>query len=245
MFIEEDGLRLHLELDRPRGECPLLVLVHGFTGHMEERHILAAAASARRAGFAVLRAELYGHGQSGGEFRNHTLYKWLTNLLTIVDYARGLDFARGVWLCGHSQGGLAVMLAAAMERDVIRGVLPLSPACCIPEDARRGELLGMRFDPERVPDELTLPDGRKLGGNYVRVAQTIDVEAAIRGYAGPVLLVHGDADETIPFGSGAAAARAYADCTLVRIRGDTHCYDNHLEEMAAAVEGWLTEQRRR
>ena len=244
MFIGEDGLRLHLELERPQGACPLLILVHGFTGHMEERHILAVAAAARRARCAVLRAELYGHGQSGGAFRDHTLYRWLTNLLTVVDWARGQDFVRGIWLCGHSQGGLAVMLAAAMERDRIRGILPLSPACCIPEDARRGVFLGQRFDPERIPDELTLPDGQKLGGNYLRVAQAIDAETAIRRYDGPVLLVHGDADETIPFGSGAAAARAYADCTFVPIGGDTHCYDHHLDEVCAAVEGWLTEQRR-
>ena len=247
MYIQEDGIRLHIKLDRPAGveKGPLVIVIHGFTGHMEERHIVAMSRMMNGIGFSTLRVDMYGHGSSDGEFRKHTLYKWLTNALTVIDYARKLDFVTDLYLCGHSQGGLTVMLAAAMAGDLIRGVIPLSPACMIPEGARRGELLGQPFDPDHVPDALISWDGRTLDGNYIRVAQTIRVEEAIDRYAGPVLLVHGDADEAVPFRYGREAAARYRNCRFVPIPGDTHCYDHHLDQAVSAVRDWLLEQVRR
>ena len=244
MYIQDDGIRLNAALEMPEGwqpgqKCPLVVVIHGFTGHIEEPHILAVSRAMNAVGFATLRADMYGHGHSDGEFRKHTLYKWLTNALTVIDYARGLDFATGLFLCGHSQGGLLVMLAAAMKRDVVKGLIALSPACMIPEIARQGELLGERFDPDHIPEVLHGWNGLELDGNYARVAQTIRVEEAIDRYPGPVLVVHGDEDEAVPVDYGVRAAKAYAHGKLALIPGDDHCYGLHLDQVVAEVQDWL------
>jgi pimeloyl-ACP methyl ester carboxylesterase len=244
MYIQDDGLRLNAALEMPEGwqpgqKCPLVIVIHGFTGHIEEPHILAVSRAMNAVGFATLRADMYGHGHSDGEFKKHTLYKWLTNALTVIDYARGLDFATSLFLCGHSQGGLLVMLAAAMKRDVVKGLIALSPACMIPEIARQGELLGERFDPDHIPEVLHGWNGLELDGNYARVAQTIHVEEAIDRYPGPVLVVHGDEDEAVPVAYGVRAAQAYANGKLALIPGDDHCYNRHLDQVLAAVQEWL------
>ena len=244
MYIQDDGIRLNAALEMPEGwqpgqKCPLVVVIHGFTGHIEEPHILAVSRAMNAVGFATLRADMYGHGHSDGEFKKHTLYKWLTNALTVIDYARGLDFATSLFLCGHSQGGLLVMLAAAMKRDVVRGLIALSPACMIPEIARQGELLGERFDPDHIPEVLHGWNGLELDGNYARVAQTIRVEEAIDRYPGPVLVVHGDEDEAVPVAYGVRGAQAYANGKLALIPGDDHCYNRHLDQVTAAVQEWL------
>ena len=244
MYIQDDGIRLNAKLDMPSGwqpgqKCPLVVVIHGFTGHIEEAHIVAVSKGINDVGFATLRADMYGHGHSDGEFRKHTLYKWLTNALTVIDYARSLDFVTDLYLCGHSQGGLLVMLAAAMKHDVVKGLIPLSPACMIPEIARSGELLGERFDPDRIPEVLHGWDGLELDGNYARVAQMRHVEDAIDRYTGPVLLVHGDADEAVPVEYGVRAAGRYANCKLALIPDDDHCYGLHLDRVVAEVQDWL------
>ena len=244
-YIMDDGVRLHIKTDLPQGfagRCPLVIVIHGFTGHMEERHITAVSAMLNEIGYATLRIDMYGHGNSGGEFRNHTLFKWMTNALTVIDYACTLDFATDIYLCGHSQGGLTVMLAAALKNDVIKGIIPMSPGIVIPECARKGNVLGVEFDPDHVPEEIRSPKGWVLGGNHIRVAQMIHVEDAIDRYPGPVLITHGDADDTIPFQCSVDAAKRYRNASLKIIHGDTHCYDYHLEEAVEAVRTWMMEQ---
>ena len=242
MYIIDDGIKLNAKLDMPDDDSkryPLCLIFHGFTGHIEEDHIVAVARSMNEIGIATLRLDLYGHGNSDGEFRDHTLYKWLNNILAVVDYAKKLDFVSELFLCGHSQGGLAVTLAAAMERDVIRALIPLSPAYSIIQGAKEGELLGKNFDPEHIPDELISWDGRKLSGNYIRVAQSIDLESAIKKYKGRVLIVHGDADETVPVQFAKDAANKFEICRLVLIEGADHCYENYLEELEDAVADFM------
>lgn len=241
-FIDSDGVQLHAKLDRPEGaeQCPLVIVFHGFTGHMEERHIVAVSQAMNQAGFATLRVELYGHGKSGGKFEDHTLYKWVTGALDVADYAKSLDFVTDLYLCGHSQGGLLTMLVGGMKRDDFKAIIPLSPAWMIPDGARAGNLLGRDFDPDHIPDFLE-SWGIRLNGNYVRVAQTIHVEDEIARYPGPVLIVQGDADEAVPLAYAKKAAELYADAKLVVIPGDTHCFDHHLEAMTRAVTAFLDE----
>lgn len=243
MFITDDGIRLNAVLDMPAEhaeKCPLVIVIHGFTGHSEERHILAVSRTMNEIGYATLRVDLYGHGKSEGTFHDHTLLKWMTNAMTVIDYARTLPFVTDLYLCGHSQGGLTVMLAAGMKHEVISGLIPLSPATMIPEMARKGELLGICFDPDRIPEELVSEaDGWTLSGNYLRAAQMIHVEDAIARYHGPVLLVHSDTDEAVPVSCSIEAAQAYDNAKLVITHGDTHCYDDHLDEVLDAVRSWL------
>ena len=242
MYIYDDKIRLQATLDMPAGNaecCPLVIVIHGFTGYSEEPHIEGVSRTMNELGYATLRVDMYGHGKSDGTFHDHTLMKWISNAITVIDYARSLPFVTDLYLCGHSQGGLLVMLAAALKHEYIRGLIPLAPATMIPEMARRGELMGVSFDPDHIPEEMTESGGRTLSGNYIRIAQMIHVEEAIARYDGPVLLIHSDTDEAVPFRCSEEAAKAYHNARLVMIPNDTHCYDYHLDQVLAAIREWM------
>lgn len=243
-FIPSDGIKLHVKLEKPQNteKCPLAIVIHGFTGHMEERHIVEVSQAMNEMGIATLRVEMYGHGKSEGRFEDHTLYKWVTGALAVVDYAKTLEFVDSLYLCGHSQGGLLTMLVAGMKRDDFKAIIPLAPAWMIPDGARQGNLVGQSFDPEHIPDIIEF-GGLKLNGNYIRVAQTIHVEDEIQRYTGPVLIVQGDADEAVPLQYARRAAELYANAKLVIVPGDTHCYDYHLEMVTGAVRDFLAEHK--
>ena len=241
-FINHDGIRLHAKLEFPEvttDQFPLMIIVHGFTGHMEENHIIAAANVATELGMAALRVEMYGHGKSDGRFEDHNLLKWLDELLAVVDYAAALPFVTDLYLCGHSQGGLATILVGAMKRDVLKAIIPLAPAIVIRDGARTGSMLGCSFNPEDIPAQVEFPDGKVLGGNYLRVAQLLPVEEAIRKFKKPVLLVHADTDESVPVFYSKKAASLYENATLRIITNDDHCFNNKLDEMVAAMKDFL------
>ena len=124
-YIDHDGIPLHAKLDFPEGmeeggKCPLVVVEHGFTGHMEEPHIIGISQAINKAGFATFRIETYGHGMSGGTFRSHTIFKWVSEMLTVIEYASKLDFVTNLYLTGHSQGGLTTVLVGGMNADRLK-----------------------------------------------------------------------------------------------------------------------------
>ena len=57
-----------------------------------------------------------------------------------------------------------------------------------------------------------------------------------------MLLVHGTADETIPWQHTERAARRYRDASVVLVEDDTHCYDRHLDRVTRAVYDWIKEK---
>ena len=249
MKLKIDGHTLDAVLNKPSQgaenqseagkKSPILIIIHGFTGEKNEPHLIAVDKVARELGFVTLRVDMYGHGASEGQFCDHTLYKWVTDLVEIIDYVASLDFVGDIFLCGHSQGALCAMMTAGIKHDMIRALLPLSPAWTIPENARKGDLLGIRFDPDDIPDRICLWDDYCIGSNYLRIAQTIYVEPMIEKYTGPVFIAHGEKDATIPVEKSHELSKKYGDCTLVTIPGDTHCFDFHTDLMATALHDWL------
>lgn len=240
MFIYDDGIKLSavLEIPEEHDGHRLVILLHGFTSTKDRPHNIRTAAAMRDAGFATLRIDLYGHGESGGAFRNHTLFKWVSNAMAVIHWAleQGYD---DLYLSGHSQGGLVAALVAGMESDRIRGLILRAPAFMIPQGARDGHLLGGSFDPDHIPDEMDVIKGLKLSGDYLRVAQTIHVEDAVDRFKGPVLILHGDKDDTVPLEDSKKFAKRYACCELVILDGETHHFDHNPDQMESIIWRWM------
>lgn len=245
-YIDDNGIKLHAKLAMPEGfrdgdKCGLCILIHGLTGHMEERHIIAVSDLMNEMGLASLRVEMYGHGQSGGKFEDHDLLKWLSNASAVTDYAKSLDFVTDLYVCGHSQGGLTAILLAGMRPDDFKALIPLSAAVMVPDGARNGILLGHSFDPHHVPDEFYLSPVHKLKGGYVRAAQLIDLNWAVSNYTGPVLIIHGDKDEAVPVNYSEELDEIYENSEMWIISGDDHCYDHHLDLVLDTIKDFMLE----
>ena len=147
--------------------------------------------------------------------------------MRVIDYALSLPFCKDVIVSGHSQGGLTTVLAAGLMSDKVKAAMPMSPALNIWDGARKGKLFGFRFDPDHVPAEA--PTGNGVNGNYLRAAAMLPVKEAVARFKKPVLVVHGTADDGVPFKWGQWLKERYEDARLVPIEGDDHCYNMHLD----------------
>ena len=244
MIIQDDGIELSAVLEEPEEYegRRLVILLHGFTSAKDRPHTVRAAAAMRDAGFATLRFDLYGHGESGGDFRNHTLFKWISNTMAVIRWALGQGYDE-LYLSGHSQGGLVAALVAGMEQDRVRGLILRAPAFMIPQGAREGALLGRSFDPDHIPEEIDVIKGLRLSGDYVRVAQTIHAEDAADRFKGPVLILHGDEDDMVPLADSEKYSRCYARCDLMVLNGETHHFDRNPERMENLIREWMEKQQ--
>ncbi len=129
-IVTQSGLMLAGILHTPNtSNNPLVILLHGFTGWKEEKHIETLAEDLAAHGIAALRFDAPGSGESEGTFEHdYTMSNYIAAVADVLQYAKnipGIDSSQiGLW--GHSMGGF-VALASAVKYPDIRAV-----CCCQP-----------------------------------------------------------------------------------------------------------------
>lgn len=114
---------------------PGLVWLGGFKSDMAGSKALALDAWAEEHGRACLRFDYSGHGESGGDFKDGTIGRWLEESLAVY-----LGFARGPQvLIGSSMGGWLALLLAARLRELkesapLAGMVLIAPAVDFTEE---------------------------------------------------------------------------------------------------------------
>lgn len=68
------------------------------------------------------------------------------------------------------------------------------------------------------------------------------MEEAIDAFPGPVLLLHGEADDVVPLRYVSEAAERYRNGKLELISGETHHFDQAPERMKTIIRNWLEQQ---
>ena len=162
-----------------------------------------------------------GSGKSSGSSLGMSVLTEKVDLLNVLDYVKGLDFVNSnhITLAGCSQGGLVSALAAAEREDEVERLVLYYPALCIPDDARRGQMINAKFDPDHVPDQFRALFV-KLSSRYVLDVIGMDPYREICGFQKPVLIVHGTKDKLVDIGYSRRASQGYPNCRLVEIKGD-------------------------
>jgi pimeloyl-ACP methyl ester carboxylesterase len=122
LTIESPAPRRTIAVRVREGKGPGLVWLGGFKSDMKGTKAEALDRWAAEAGRACLRFDYSGHGESGGEFRDGTIGRWLEESLAVYT-----QFAKGPQvLIGSSMGGWLALLLAARLRE-LKGLAPHAP----------------------------------------------------------------------------------------------------------------------
>ncbi|MET3613795.1 pimeloyl-ACP methyl ester carboxylesterase [Rhizobium aquaticum] len=107
---------------------PLLVWLGGYRSDMKGTKALELEGFAHDKGLACLRLDYSGHGESGGEFRDGSISRWLEEALAVIAHTA---FQRLI-LVGSSMGGWIALRAVAELRKAktagVEGMVLIAPA---------------------------------------------------------------------------------------------------------------------
>jgi len=198
---------------RPQGtDLPIAIVCHGFMANQGSVRRYARALA--KLGYAAFCFDFSGgclfRGKSDGETTDMSVLTEVSDLETVIQYAAGLPHTNSdrILLMGCSQGGFVSALTAAKLDPAISKLILFYPALCIPDDARAGQMMFARFDPEHVPAQFRC-GLMKLGARYVTDVIDMDPYQEIARYSGDVLIVHGDSDPVVSIDYSSRANRVY------------------------------------
>jgi pimeloyl-ACP methyl ester carboxylesterase len=117
-----DGAKLAWR--RIEGSGPTVVWLGGFRSDMAGTKAQALADWAQASGRAYLRFDYFGHGESGGDFREGTITRWRADALAVLDELIEGDAV----LVGSSMGGWIACLVAMVRSERVRAMVLVAPA---------------------------------------------------------------------------------------------------------------------
>jgi pimeloyl-ACP methyl ester carboxylesterase len=207
-FIEvgREGAMRRIAVCARAGAAPGLFWLGGFNSDMKGTKALALDAWAAEHGRACVRFDYSGHGESGGEFVDGTIGRWLEDSLAVFE-----QFCRGSQVViGSSMGGwMAVLLAREVARRATNaslvGLVLIAPAPDFteelmwkgfsPEVRHEIESRGVWMRPSEYGDGSPYPITRALieeGRNHLVLGSSIEVGC-------PVRILQGTQDPDVPW----------------------------------------------
>ncbi|MEQ8294726.1 MAG: alpha/beta hydrolase [Roseovarius sp.] len=249
-LVHPDGTRIFYRSWRPAaGARAVVVICHGFNSHGGQYAGPAEALAA--AGFHVYALDLRGRGRSDGpRFRVGSIADYVADLRAVIDLARSRDPGLGVFLLGHSAGGVVATTYALDHGASLAGLVCESFAFRVPAPKAVLALikgLGRLFpalpvltlktrDFTRDRTALGRLNADPMTRDETQPAET--VAAMVRGNGRlarefgritlPLLILHGTRDKvTLPAGSEAFARAAGSGDKTLKL------YDGHYHDLLA------------
>jgi len=178
---------------------PAVVVCHGFMGDRigPNRLFVRLARTLTERGFAVLRFDYAGCGESTGDYGSQELRSFVHQTRLMLDYILDFDFVdpSKVTLIGHGLGSAIAMLTAAEDHRVSSLVL-WAPSGHPAQEISNS--IGKDHYEELITKGQTSVNGFALQQPFFSSLSAVQLYQEARRFSGDVLLVHGTADEVSP-----------------------------------------------
>lgn len=211
--FDVDGAKVVGTLEVPDGEpAPVVLLLHGFTGSRDELPVAntdegvfsRTARQLAEAGFASLRIDFRGSGESGMAWADTTFSGQIADAMEAIDWLGEQSTVDGSRLAvlGWSQGGLVASHAAQQHPEVDTLMLwaPVVHPLHTYEALLGAETVATAL--AASPDEeiiATLPWGAEtvLKAKFYQEMAVTSPIAALAGFDGPVKVIVGSNDTVV------------------------------------------------
>ena len=188
-------------------ECipaPTIIFCHGFTGNRIEAHRLFvyAARELCKRGFAALRFDFRGSGESEGSFQSMTISREISDLEAALSwlYEREEVLKDKIGVTGLSLGGVVAILTAARD-ERIRALCTWSTPAEFRALQNAAKIVFGEIEIEKLVAKsyIDLPSGDRIGREFLIDAPKHNIlESVVKISPRPLLIIHGTMDPYIP-----------------------------------------------
>ncbi len=246
-YFHSGGYKLAYHLKEPaagatEGEMPGLILCHGFPiGPLDARRSAGTFPQlidrvAYEIGYPAMTFTFRGCGSSTGDF---SLQGWVDDLRSAIDFLRRETGVRKVVLVGTNTGGSIAICVAADDPRVVAAAL-LSPRADFDD---WGEHPRRFLDHAREIGAVRTPGFPTSMDEWTRAFRRFrPVVAAQRFAPRPMLVMHGEDDDSVPTSDARQLAQAHGEAELALFPGAGHRL-RHDPRAVAVLLGWLDRVR--
>lgn len=235
-FCNSKGDKLCGILSNPNNNSdkPIVILCHGFTVSKDSSSNIKLEEIMNKEGIATLKIDLFAHGESEGNFEEITVSEAVDDIMQAVNYVQQQGFER-IGLVGESFSGIASTIVAS-KIDTLSLLVLISPVSDYEEvwKWRRSDD-EMELWKQNGHDFYTNSRGerRKLNYSFVEDFRNYDAYELAKNIKIPTLIVHGDADKTVPLEQSKKIAAIIPHCALEIIKDADHTYSDgeHFNKM--------------
>lgn len=225
-----------------REPMPGLILCHGFPiGPLDARQSAGTFPelvdrAANELGCVAMTFTFRGCGTSEGNF---SLQGWVDDLRSAIDHLIAEARPSGVWLVGTSTGG-SIAACVGADDPRIRGAALLSARADFDDWAAQPRRLLDHARDVGAVQSTNFPASFEEWAREFRRFRPVD--AARRFAPRPMLVMHGDDDDSVPAHDSRALAAAHGSAELRVLNGAGHRL-RHDPRAVAILLGWLDRQR--
>lgn len=235
-----------------QNRVPLIIICHGFVGSRigVDRLFVRTGRELAAKGYAVIRFDYAGCGESSGEYGEQSLESMINQTRAVIDYAMNcidVDPSR-VTLLGHSLGGAVAVLTAVRDKRVqnlimwsavgypFNDIVKITGRSTYDEAVQQGkaDYLGYKFTPVY----------------FDSLAQYQPFQEAVK-FNGNVFVVHGTSDDIIPVDYAFLYQKVFwmrseGRCDKEIIFQGDHTFSSGKErdQLITSTLQWLTNQER-
>ncbi|MCZ6623879.1 MAG: alpha/beta fold hydrolase [Deltaproteobacteria bacterium] len=195
-FPNGRGQTLKGVLHHPAGsESPAaVILCHGMESNKESGKLVSLSRMLTERGILALRFDFAYAGESSGKFEEITYSGEVEDLQAAFKFMLRYQI-RKIAILGSSMGGTVALLFAAKEKRVTTLVTIAAPLH--PENITE-RLLTQEEVKQWRQEGFATYHGRRINASFLDDLQQINIPEAAKKISCPVLVIHGDADETVP-----------------------------------------------
>ena len=222
-FETDDWAELVGQLALPNDHAPVVILVHGLGSSKDSGMMYGLQHGLAAHGIGSLRIDLFGHGESDGQFRDVTLTRGIKSIESAYVYLKKHYPHITIGLCGHSFGGSSCYYAAP-SLD-LQGMALIGANIYYEKNRKkRHGAKGIKEWKEKGSIRFETYAGQHRELDYAFFEDLANYNPEETHIKAPLAFFHGDKDKIVPFADSKELAEKF-HAHLQKYKGVGHNFD--------------------